>query len=160
MVEYRDMRRSNSGKEQSSGNASRLTIGIAVADFNSDITHAMLAGARETLRAWKVKDADIRVMHVAGSYELPYACQALLKGKKKPHAVIALGCIIKGETDHDVYIAQAVAHGLMQVMLAAHTPIAFGVLTTNNLAQARKRSKGKGNKGAEAAEAALRLALQ
>ena len=136
-----------------------LRIGIVVSRFNADITERMLAGALETLRAWRVREGSIEVIHVPGSFEIPFACRTLVSGKKKPDAIIALGCIIKGETDHDRYIASAVSHGIMQVMLEHGVPISFGVITTNNLKQAEVRSRGKANKGIEAAVAALESAL-
>ncbi len=139
------------------GDGSKLRVGIAVARFNEDITTALLDGARETLRAWGVKDAHVHVSHVAGSYELPLACARLIK-RHKLDAALALGCIVKGETKHDEYLAQAVANGLMQLMLSTNVPIGFGVITANTLQQARVRSRGTANKGSEAAAAALESA--
>lgn len=118
----------------------------------------MLDGALEILRASGVREKDTRIVRVPGSFEIPHGCRKLLAAKK-PDAIIALGCIIKGETDHDRYIASAVAQGIMQLIVESGIPIAFGVLTTNTLAQARARSRGTANKGAEAAIAALESAL-
>ena len=151
------MQRSHYAKKTAAGDASRLKIGIAVSEFNDDITSSMLAAALETLREWKVPEKAITVMWVPGSFELPLASAKLIK--KKADAVIVLGCIIKGETKHDEYIASAVAHGLTDLMLAGGVPIGFGVITPNNLAQAKARSRGKANKGIEATIAALRMAL-
>ena len=82
-----------------------------------------------------------------------------MKADKKD-AIICLGCIIQGETKHDEYIAQAVANGIMQLSIVSGIPVIFGVLTTNNLEQAKDRAGGAhGNKGAEAAETALQLAF-
>lgn len=150
------MQRAQYAKEKATGNASRLKVGIAVSEFNSDITGAMLAGALETLREWKVPERVITIVHVPGSFELPLACAKLIK--KKADVVIALGCVIKGETKHDEYISNAVAHGLTRLMLDTGIPIGFGVITPNNLAQAKARSRGTANKGIEAAVAALRMA--
>lgn len=151
------MQRAHYAKKAVSGDASRLKVGIAVSEFNSDITGAMLAAALETLREWKVPKRAITIMHVPGSFELPLACAKLIK--KKADAVIALGCVIKGETKHDEYISSAVSHGLTRLMLDSGIPIGFGVITPNNLAQARARARGKANKGIEATIAALRMAL-
>ena len=74
--------------------------------------------------------------------------------------MVALGCIVRGETKHDEYISHAVSHGLMSLMLDTGVPIGFGVITPNNLAQAKARSRGKANKGIEAAVAALSMALR
>jgi 6,7-dimethyl-8-ribityllumazine synthase len=96
-------------------------------------------------------------MHVPGGFEVPLACRNLL-ASKKVHTVIALGCVIKGETKHDEYISMSVANALQSLMLQYGKPIAFGVLTPNTLEQALERSKpGAGNKGREAATAALSM---
>jgi 6,7-dimethyl-8-ribityllumazine synthase len=141
-----------------SGDASRMKIGIVVSKYYDDITGRLLKGALQTLHAWNVAEKNIAVMHVSGSFEIPYGCLAVIK-KKKPHAVIALGCIIKGETSHDEHIAHAVAQGIMHLQIKYETPIAFGVVTTNNMEQAVVRSTGKNNKGIEAATAALEAGL-
>ncbi len=140
------------------GNASALRVGIVVAQFNEDITEKLLAGARDTLRTFKVKEHNVYVLHVHGSYELPLASARIIK-RHKVHAVIALGCIVKGETKHDEYIAHAVAQGLMDVMLSAQVPVGFGVITATTLRQAQARACGSANKGSEAARAALEAAL-
>jgi 6,7-dimethyl-8-ribityllumazine synthase len=154
------MQRAHYEKEVRAQDASRLRIGVVVSEFNADITEAMLAGALKTLDEWKVKKANITVLRVPGSFEIPFGALTLLSRKKKPHAIVALGCIIKGETEHDRYIASAVSHGIMDLMLAKRVPISFGIITTNNLKQAQARSSGTTNKGREAALAALRSALQ
>lgn len=151
------MQRAHYAKKIAVGDASRLKVGIAVSEFNSDITGSMLTAALETLREWKVPEKAITVMHVPGSFELPLASAKLIK--KKVDVVIALGCVIKGETKHDEYIASAVAYGLTTLMITTGTPIGFGVITPNTLAQAKARSQGKANKGIEATIAALRMAL-
>lgn len=151
------MQRKEFTKKDSIQNASKLTIGIAVADFNPDITGSMLEGARAALREWGVKDAHVHVRHVYGSFDLTYACDLLLR--QKTDAVIALGCIIKGETDHDKYIASAVFSGLTTLSIKYGKPVSLGILTTNTLKQARERSRGDTNHGTKAAIAAMRAAL-
>jgi len=153
------MQGSHYEKEVKVEDASHLSIGIVVSEFNSDITEPMLTGALTTLRQWGVKEQNIKVVHVPGSFEIPYGCKKLLSGQKKPSAIVALGCVIKGETDHEKYIAMTVARGIMDLTLATGVPIAFGVITPNSLEQAKVRSTGKHNKGMEAAIAALRCAL-
>lgn len=138
--------------------ASKLRVGVVVARFNSDITESLLSGAKEALAAWKVREKNIRVVHVPGSFEIPLAVMRFAKTKKYD-CVVALGCIIKGETKHDEYIAHAVANGLQRVMLDTGVPVSFGVLTPNTLAQAEARSRGETNHGASAARAALEMAL-
>lgn len=134
----------------------KLKIGVVVSQFNDNITKPMLEGALETLKENKVKEKNTRVVWVPGSFEIPLACQRLAETKKFD-ALIALGCVIKGETDHYYYIADATTDGIMEVILDFNLPIGFGVITTNNLKQAQIRSRGKHNKGREAAEAALAL---
>jgi 6,7-dimethyl-8-ribityllumazine synthase len=152
------MQRKEFTKKAKARDASKLTVGIAVADFNADITGSMLEGAREVLKEWGVKEKNIAVRHVYGSFDLTYACDLLLR-TVRPDAVIAIGCIVKGETDHDKHIATAVFNGITTLTIKYGKPISLGVLTTNTLAQARERSRGKTNHGAKAAEAALEAAL-
>lgn len=129
-------------------------IGIAVAEFNADITEKLLAGALRELERNGVQKRHITAVRVPGSFELPLACQRMAKSGRYD-ALIALGCVIKGETDHYRYIAGEAACGIMEVMLAHSIPIGFGVLTTDTLSQAKMRASGANNKGAEAARAAL-----
>ena len=152
------MRRSEYQRKANTRDASKLRVGVVVSDFNSDITHALLDGALETLAEWRVKKENIVVRHVPGGFEIPLGCLQLLR-KRRLDAIIALGCVLKGETKHDEYISNAVAHGITDIMIAKQIPIAFGVLTPNTLEQARARSQGEANKGREAAVAALEMVL-
>jgi len=152
------MQRKNRTTKISLSDGSRLRIGVVVSDFNADITGPMLDGALTTLAACKVKKANIRVVHVPGGFEIPFGCLTLIKSGKKYDALITLACVMKGETTHDVYIATAATNGIMNLSLQYKMPIAFGVLTTNNLAQAKARSRGKNNKGIEAAITAITMA--
>jgi 6,7-dimethyl-8-ribityllumazine synthase len=137
---------------------SSFKIGIVVSQWNADITTALLNGARDTLIKAGVAESNIDILYVPGSFELPYGARQLMK-PGKCDAVICLGCIIQGETKHDEYIASAVASGIMQLGLMSGVPVIFGVLTTNDEAQAKERAGGKhGNKGAEAAMTALQMA--
>ena len=133
-------------------------IGIVVSQWNADITNLLLTGAKETLQSAGVTSENIEVISVPGSFELPWGARQLMKADKKD-AIICLGCLVKGETKHDEYIANAVANGIMQLGLASGVPVIFGVLTTDTVEQARERAGGAhGNKGAEAAATALQLA--
>lgn len=137
---------------------SSFKIGIAVAQWNPDVTDKLLSGAKETLTKAGVIEENIEVIHVPGSFELPWGARQLLTIAKRD-AVICLGCIIQGETKHDDYIAHAVASGIMQLGLTSGTPVIFGVVTTNTPEQAIERAGGShGNKGSEAAATALQLA--
>ena len=135
---------------------SKLKIGIVISQFNDNITKPMLEGALEILAENKVKKENIKTVWVPGSFEIPLACQRLAQTKKYD-ALVAIGCVIKGETDHYYYICNEASRGVMDVMLKLDIPIGFGVLTCNNLKQAEVRSRGKHNKGREAAEAALAM---
>ncbi|MBI5457581.1 6,7-dimethyl-8-ribityllumazine synthase [Candidatus Kaiserbacteria bacterium] len=152
------MQRKEYTKKRAVRDASKLRVGVVVSRFNEDITDLMLTGALETLHKWGVKEANTHIVRVPGAFEIPLACLKLIK-RQKLDAVITIGCIIKGETEHDRYLATAVSGGLMRLSLDHALPISFGVITTNNLAQAKARSQGKTNKGIEAANAALDMAL-
>ena len=137
---------------------SSFRFGIVVAQWNHDITDALLAGAKETLLKANVKEENIEVLSVPGSFELPWGARQLMKADKKD-AIICLGCLIQGETKHDEYIASAVANGIMQLSIMSGLPVIFGVLTTHTVDQAKERAGGThGNKGSEAAAAALQMA--
>lgn len=138
--------------------AKDLKIGIVVADYHADITFALLEGCHETLLKHGVAKEDITVYHVPGTFELPLGAK-FLHQKESPNAVICLGCVIKGETQHDEYINKSVAAAIMNLSLVANTPFIFGVLTPNTLEQAQDRAGGKhGNKGVEAAVSAIKMA--
>ena len=138
---------------------SSFKIGIVVSEWNADITNALLNGTKETLLKAGVLEDNIEVLYVPGSFELPWGARQIMKPGKRD-AVICLGCIIQGETKHDEYIASAVASGIMQLGLMSGIPVIFGVLTTNTEEQAKDRAGGKhGNKGSEAAVAALQMAI-
>jgi len=136
---------------------SGLRIGIAVADWNPEVTGALLEGALTTLTDKGVDREDIYVYHVPGSFELPQAASLMITGMDLD-VVICLGCIIQGETRHFEFIAQAVAQSSMQLGIETDVPVIFGVLTTDTHEQAKARAGGKhGNKGDEAAAAAIRM---
>ncbi|MBI4086167.1 MAG: 6,7-dimethyl-8-ribityllumazine synthase [Candidatus Liptonbacteria bacterium] len=153
------MERKNRTKKIILPDGSRLRIGIVVSEFHKDITDGLLKGALEALGACKVKKNNIRILRVPGSFEIPFGCLSLL-GRKKYDALVALGCIIEGETSHYVYIASAVSQGIMNLSIERNVPISFGVITTDNLAQAKERSAKKRNRGKDAALAAVSMALQ
>lgn len=130
---------------------------IVISEWNSQVTNAMGRGAIDTLRKYGVAEGDIDVEYVPGSYELIYACNRLTR-RPDLDAIIAIGCIVRGETPHFDYLSEAVAVNLGKLNTEADMPIIFGVLTTNDLQQALDRSGGcRGNKGVEAAVTALKL---
>ena len=136
-----------------------LHIGIAVAEWNNNITEPLLEGALEVLRKQGVE--KITVFRVPGAFELVNASARLLNDGVD--AVIAIGCVVRGDTPHFDYICQGVTAGLSalnaQRNKAGHfIPVIFGVLTTETMEQAEERAGGRlGNKGAEAAETALKM---
>ena len=138
-------------------NGKGLKIAIAQARFNSDITDALARGAVKALKEAGVGDDDIKIFQAPGSFEIPLLCQKLAKTKKY-NGIIAIGAVIKGETAHFDYIAEAAADGIMRVMLDCNMPIAFGVITTYNMKQAQARAgNNKSNKGYEAGMALVEM---
>lgn len=138
--------------------AEGMTFGIVVAEWNAAITHALYEGCLDTLLKHGAKEENIHVAQVPGSFELPSGAR-ILSGQHNLDAVICLGCVIKGETNHDEYINQAVATGLVNLGITTGKPYIFGLLTVLNEQQALDRAGGKhGNKGVEAAVTAIRMA--
>ncbi|MBI4395175.1 MAG: 6,7-dimethyl-8-ribityllumazine synthase [Candidatus Omnitrophica bacterium] len=134
-----------------------LRVGIVVSRFNEFVTKSMLEGALNELRRAGVSDADIHVVWVPGAYEIPFASQSLLESNKFD-ALVAIGCVIRGETSHYQHLAQAVCDGVQKVALERKIPIGFGVITVESMAQAIERAGGKhGNKGRDAAKSALEM---
>jgi 6,7-dimethyl-8-ribityllumazine synthase len=126
--------------------------------FNESITQALVAGARTTLERHGVPRTSIHTLWVPGAFELPGAA-ARVAASLRPDAIVALGCLIKGETPQYAAIGHAVAHGLTQVSVSARIPVTLGVIIAASSAQARERSGGRmGNRGSEAALAALAMA--
>ena len=138
--------------------ASNMCFGIVVAEWNPEITGALLDGAVSTLEKHGALPENIHVKTVPGSFELIYgAHQMTLKGMYD--AIIILGCVIRGETPHFDYICQGVTAGIARLNTTSECPIIYGLLTTENLQQAQDRSGGKlGNKGDECAIDAIKMA--
>jgi 6,7-dimethyl-8-ribityllumazine synthase len=130
---------------------------IIVSRFNEEITRGLLAGAREALVEAGVRSDGIALFEVPGAFEIPLAAKYAAESGQFA-AVICLGCLIKGDTMHFEYIAEATSHGIMRVGLDTGVPVTFGVLTTLSEEQAAARSApGPENKGREAAQAALQM---
>lgn len=138
---------------------SKQSYAIVVADWNSEITYALLEGAFETLQLQGVLLDNIKVVHVPGAFELTYAA-AQLASNRKYNAVITLGCVIQGDTPHFDYVCQGVTYGISKINATEGCcPVVFGVLTTNTLQQSLDRAGGiHGNKGTEAAVTAIKMA--
>jgi len=138
--------------------AGGLQFGIVVARFNSFITERLLAGALDALRAAGAVDAAIEIVRVPGSFEIPLAAKKLAS-TGRADAVIAIGCLLRGETSHFDHIASEVARGLQLAQMDSGIPVIFCVLTCDTLEQAIDRAGLKsGNKGQEAALAAVEMA--
>lgn len=133
-------------------------VGIVVSRFNSFICERLLEGALDTLkREGQVDDSNITVVRVPGAIEIPLTLEAMAQ-QGKYDALIALGCVIRGATYHFEVVANECAKGITQVTLANKCIVANGVLTTNTIDEAVQRAGSKaGNKGAEAASAALEM---
>lgn len=135
----------------------RYKIAIVKAEWNSEVTDALAQGAVERLIKEGVYKRNIIESTVPGSYELSLGAQWMAE-QKDIDAVIAIGCVVQGDTPHFDYICQAVAKGITDVNLKYNKPVIFGVLTTLNQEQALERAGGKhGNKGDEAAVTALKM---
>ncbi len=131
---------------------------VIAARFNAEVTDGLLAGALDTLAGAGVTPDRVVIVRVPGAFELPLAARRLARSGRF-EAVICLGCLIKGDTMHFEYIADAATHGIARVAEETGVPVAFGLLTTLSDEQAAARSApGEGNKGREAALAAIEMA--
>jgi 6,7-dimethyl-8-ribityllumazine synthase len=133
---------------------SKKKIAIVCSSYHGNITDVLLNGAKEVLKINGV--GEMYQFLVPGGYELLYGSLKCIRDVENLDGIITLGCVIKGDTEHDVYINQAVAEGLADIQLKFQIPIGFGLLTVNTEQQALDRSGGKhGNKGEEVAMAVL-----
>lgn len=137
--------------------ATGLRVAIVVSRFNEFITSKLLAGARDVLLRHGAAADNLTYVWVPGSWELPTASKALVESGKYD-AIICLGCVIRGETTHHIYVGGEAAKGIANVSLQTGIPIGFGVITTETLEQAIDRAGAKaGNKGADAALSAIEM---
>jgi 6,7-dimethyl-8-ribityllumazine synthase len=135
-----------------------MRIALVVSEYHSFVTDGLERGAREALGELGVTTAEIARYAVPGAFELAQAASRVA-GTAQFDAVVCLGCLIRGETSHFDYIAQAAAHGIMRAAQTSGRPVSFGLLTTNTAEEALARSgDGDGNKGREAAMAAVTMA--
>lgn len=138
--------------------AEGLRFAVVVARFNEVVTKLLLEGALETFRRYSVRDEDIDVISVPGSFEIPVTAQLLGKSGKY-NAVVCIGAVIRGDTTHYDAVANSSASGVLSAGLGSGVPCIFGVLTCDDMDQALNRAGGKaGNKGAEAALTAIEMA--
>ncbi len=136
-------------------NGSKLKICIVLPYFNESIGLELCKNAKEELLANKVPEKNIKIVRTAGALEVPFACLKIIE-KEKPDAIIALGAIIRGETSHYDQVCTESYRGITDIQLKTGIPISFGILTCENINQAKERASKKGlNKGKDAALAAL-----
>jgi 6,7-dimethyl-8-ribityllumazine synthase len=143
---------------QGSGRAAGFRFALVVSKYNDFVTDRLQAGALAALAAAGVASDDITIVRVPGAFEIPLAAQRAAESAQY-EAIVCLGCLIRGETPHFEYISSAVSLGLTTAASATGVPMAFGVLTTNSIEEALARAgDGPGNKGHEAAVAAIEMA--
>ncbi|NLI71714.1 MAG: 6,7-dimethyl-8-ribityllumazine synthase [Bacteroidales bacterium] len=167
-TKYQNLSEYNSETMPQKEVVAKQSYAIVVADWNPEITMAMLDGAYNTLIKNGAIEKNIHVLHVPGTLELTFATSQLVTKKKivsgkkvnKYDAIIVIGCVIQGETPHFTYVCEGVTQGITALNLRTDgSPIIFGVLTTNTLQQAKDRAGGiNGNKGNEAAIGAIKMA--
>ena len=139
-------------------NGENLKIGLVVSEWNEEITENLYSGALNALLDCGVKKSSILRWNVPGSFELPFGCKKMI-ASKSVDAIVAIGSVIRGETSHFDYVCGATAQGIMELNVQTEVPVIFCVLTDDTIQQSRDRSGGKhGNKGTEAAIAAIKMA--
>ena len=142
-----------------SADAGGLAVAIVVARYHRGVTDSLERGAAHAWAQRGGQPARLYIIDAPGTFELPVLCRAAAR-RSDVHAVVALGCVIRGETPHDMVIAHSVAAAIQQIALETGKPVAFGVLTCLSLAQAQDRAGGRhGNKGEDAMHAALDTSL-
>jgi len=167
-TQYQNLSQYNAAQMPDKEKIAKQRYAIVVADWNAEVTHALLQSAMQTFIRNGVEPGNIKVVHVPGAFELSYAARNLLSDcyyieqnvkVYKYAAIVVLGCVIRGETAHFDYICQSVTQGITHLnLLEEGCPVVFGVLTTENFQQALDRAGGRhGNKGVEAAVTAMKM---
>lgn len=137
--------------------ASDMKFGIVVSEWNENVTGALLDGAVKTLKRHGAKDENITVLTVPGSFELTFGAAQMIKSGKID-AVIAIGCVVRGDTPHFDYVCQGTTQGLAHLNAIHNVPVIYGLITTNTMQQALDRAGGNlGNKGDECAVTAIKM---
>jgi 6,7-dimethyl-8-ribityllumazine synthase len=143
---------------QGAGRAAGFRFALVVSKYNDFVTDRLQVGALAALASAGVASEDITIVRVPGAFEIPLAAQHAAETGRYD-AIVCLGCLIRGETSHFEYISSAVSHGLTTAAAATGVPMSFGVLTTHSVEEALARAAdGTGNKGHEAAVAAIEMA--
>ncbi len=142
---------------QSVPSAENMRFGIVVSEWNDNITGALLHGAVTTLKKHGAKDENILVQTVPGSFELTFGSAQMIKSGRVD-AVIAIGCVVRGDTPHFDYVCEGTTQGIAHLNATTDIPVIYGLITTNNMQQAEDRAGGKlGNKGDECAVTAIKM---
>lgn len=142
---------------QSVPDASGMKFGIVVSEWNYNITGALLRGALDTLKKHGAREENILVRTVTGSFELTFGAAQMIK-QTDVDAVIALGCVVRGDTPHFDYVCMGATQGIAQLNATGDVPVIYGLITTNNMQQAEDRAGGRlGNKGDECAVTAIKM---
>ena len=137
--------------------AADMRFGIVVSEWNYNITGALLAGAVKTLQTHGAKEENILVHHVPGSFELTFGAAQMIQSRKVD-AVIAIGCVVRGDTPHFDYVCAGTTQGIAHLNATTDIPVIYGLITTNNMQQAEDRAGGcLGNKGDECAVTAIKM---
>lgn len=137
--------------------AEAMRFGIVVSEWNSKVTGALMQGAVDTCKKHGAKEENIKVLTVPGSFELVFGATQMVKSGKFD-AVIAIGCVVRGDTPHFDYICEGTTQGLALLNKDYDTPVIYGLLTCNNMEQAEMRAGGSlGNKGDECAITAIKM---
>ena len=137
--------------------AEKMKFGIVVSEWNFNITGALLQGALDTLRRHGAKEENIVVHTVPGSFELTFAA-AKMMDSAQVDAVIALGCVVRGDTPHFDYVCMGATQGIAKLNADGRIPVIYGLITTNDMQQAEDRAGGRlGNKGDECAVTAIKM---
>lgn len=138
-------------------NVANYRFGIVTSEWNEQVTFGLKKGAIDTLKDCGALEENILCWEVPGSFELIYGSKKMIK-TQRIDAIIAIGCVIQGETKHFDFVCQGVTQGIAQLNVSENIPVIFCVLTDNNIQQSLDRSGGKhGNKGVEAAIAAIKM---
>ncbi len=134
-----------------------VKVAIVWSRFNEEITRSLLSGARRALEQAGLKENEIDVYEVPGAFEVPLLAQEIAKTRKYP-GIVCLGAVIRGDTSHFDYVCQAATEGIVQAQLTTGVPMAFGIITTDTLQQAKDRAgPGNDNKGFEAAQVVIEM---
>jgi len=148
------MNRNGPSRVGASGRGKRFVL--IASQFHRSLSQSLVRGAARILQQSGASARNIRILWVPGAFELPVVASRVARSRRRPHAIVALGTLIRGDTPQYQVIAHAVAQGLTQVSVETGIPVTFGVVVAETLAQARARAGGTvGNRGVEAAHAAL-----